>query len=187
MTIAVAPGGIYFGLYSDFGDVYRGEEVTYGVALASSLAADVRPVVELTLPGDLVDGGWWDLPVPSGHPRLIDLAGNGEFMEIRSTYDNGLWEGEGWLPHVSKFLVELQGPGVQDFEISYSFEDVPMGIYAYVSPDGGQPIYLTSTAGSLLTAVEKVKIWRVATFPGDPPPAPPTEFWTNFIGARERI
>lgn len=99
------------------------------------------------------------------------------------TYDNGYW-GDGDPPWVaSNFLVELQGPDVGSFEIG---SDLFLAISHYVSSDGGQSIYLSSTSDALFDSLTRVKIWRAVVFPGDPLPNP-TNFWTAFANAREII
>ncbi len=50
MTMPVTPGGTYFGLYSDFDDVGRGEAVSYSTAVASAGAAGSRDVLDLAIP-----------------------------------------------------------------------------------------------------------------------------------------
>lgn len=180
MPMSVEPGGAYFGLYSDFGDLYRGEAVSYGTAVAAAAAAGTRDVTNLPIPEALDD--WPDYPQPS-HPMMTGLGGDGTSLEVTMTYDNGMWPGGSWSPEPSYFLVELQGPGAAGFEATDG--EVPLGIYLYVSSDGGQYIYLHSTTGVILTALTNVRIWRVSSFPGDEG-GEPEQFWTDFIGSRER-
>ena len=181
MTMPVEPGGAYFGFYSDFGDVYRGEIVSYADAVASAAHASSRDVADLDVPGD-IDGG---TPF-STNPKFVSFTGGGSSVEILMTYDNGIW-GDGeppWTP--SNFLVELQGPSVDQFVISNS-GGAPFTIYHYVSADGGQSVYLASEDDLLLSAVTRIRIWRAEVFPGDPPPGPDPNFWTSFIGSHEII
>ena len=181
MAMPVTPGGAYFGFYSDFGDVDRGEVVSYADAVASAAAAAARDVADLSIPDDVGAGTPFDT-----HPKLDAFSGSGSFLEIRTSYDNGFW-GDGEPPWAaSNFLVELQGPGVAEFVVANS-GDAPFTIYHYVSSDGGQSIYLASQDEELFTALTRVRVWRAAVFPGDPPPEPPSEFWTRFIGSQEIV
>ena len=180
MTMPVEPGGAYFGFYSDFGDISRGEIVSYEDAVASAAAAGARDVGDLDVPGDI------GAPtILSTHPKIITFTGDDGFMEVKTTYDNGYWDdtdGSPFLP--SNFLVELQGPGVGGFVIDAG---AVLGITHYVSSDGGQSIYLNSSTNALFDNVTRIKIWRAVVFPGDPIPGPPSNFWTRFVGAREII
>ncbi|MBV7457310.1 hypothetical protein KW843_22710 [Acidovorax sp. sif1233] len=179
MTMPVSPGGAYFGFYSDFGDVNRGEIISYSSAVASAAAAGARDVGDIAIPGDLGSPN-----ILAGHPRISFANGNAGFIEVNMTYDNGTRD-DGGPPFVaSHFLVELQGPDVASFEID---SDTFLGISHYVSSDGGQSIYLNSTSDALFASLTRMKIWRAVVFPGDPLPEPPTNFWTSFIGAREVI
>jgi len=183
MTMPVDPGGAYFGFYSDFGDVRRGEIISYSSAVASAAASGARDVGDIAIPGDLEDPTILD-----GHPRLSRINDNSgssnDLLEIVMTYDNGTW-GDGGPPFVASYLlVELQGPDVASFVID---SDVPLGVYHYVSSDGGQYIYLGSTTKALFASLTRVKIWRAVVFPGDPLPEPPANFWMRFVGSREII
>ena len=163
MVMPVTPGGAYFGLYSDFGDVYRGEAVSYAVAAASAATADARDVADLSVPYDVGAGTPFDT-----HPKLDTFSGSGSFLEICTTYDNGYW-GDGDPPWgTSYFLVELQGPNASEFAVG----DDTFGIHHYVSSDGGQAIYLESSVDGLLTGLTRIRVWRVGSFPGDPLPEP---------------
>lgn len=174
MVMAVDPGGAYFGFYSDFDDVYRGEVISYEDAVASAAAAGARDVADIAIPSSGVDE-------PSGpHPQLIFFSQAASYIEVRTSYDNGFWEGSGWVPQPSFFLVEILGPEAHSFEIAPF--GVPLGINHYVSSDGGQVIELSSTTDALLTALTRIKVWRAEIFPGDDPPS---AFWTDFIGSRE--
>lgn len=179
MTMPVGPGGAYFGFYSDFGDVSRGEIISYSSAVASAAAAGARDVGDIAIPGDLGSPNILD-----GHPRISFANGNTSFIEVNMTYDNGTWDDGGPPFQASNFLVELQGPDVASFVID---SDAPLGITHYVSSDGGQSIYLNSTVAALFANLTRIKIWRAVVFPGDPGPEPPSNFWTSFIGSREII
>lgn len=177
MAMTVDPGGAYFGFYSDFGDVNRGEIITYGSAVASATASDARDVADIAIPGDLGSP-----TILVGHPKLTDANGTETNIEIRTTYDNGFWD-DGtppWEP--SNFLVELQGPGAAGFVV---WDGVgPLSIRHYISADGGQAVYLSASGGaSLFDSLTRVKVWRAAVFPGDEV-AP---FWTDFVGTREIV
>lgn len=178
MAMTVDPGGAYFGFYSDFFDVYRGEMITYGSAVASATASGARDVADIAIPGDLGSP-----TILAGHPKLINANGIATHIEVKTTYDNGFW-GDGtppWEP--SNFLVELQGPGVADFVIGDSVG--PLSIYHYISSDGGQSIYLSAYGGgaTLFDSLTRIKIWRAAVFPGDEV----ASFWAGFAGTHEIV
>ena len=180
MTMPVEPGGAYFGFYSDFGDISRGEIVSYEDAVASAAAAGARDVGDIAIPGDLGSP-----TILEEHPKIILANGDESFIEIKTTYDNGYGEEMPDGPfRPSNFLVELQGSGVGGFVID---PDAVLGITHYVSSDGGQSIYLSSTTSALFANLTRIKIWRAVVFPGDPIPEPPSNFWTSFVGAREII
>ncbi|HOV19591.1 MAG TPA: hypothetical protein PLK10_09180 [Ottowia sp.] len=183
MTMIVDPGGSYFGLYSNFGDVFRGEAVSYADAVASAAAAGARDVTDLVVPDDI------GAPtVLSGHPKVIWFDGDGSNLAVNMTYDNGYWgdgDGEDFLP--SNFLVEIQGPAAGSFVVDSGGGSFDFSINHYVSSDGGQSIYLESQIGELLTGVTRIKVWRAVVFPGDPLPEPPQAFWTGFLGAIEAV
>lgn len=173
MAMTVDPGGAYFWFYSDYGDVKRGEIITYGSAVASATASGARDVADIAIPGDLGSP-----TILVGHPKLIGANGTETNIEIRTTYDNGFW-GDGtppWEP--SKFLVELQGPGAAGFVVGDSVG--PLSIYHYVSTGEVHVISLSASGGaSLFDSLTRIKIWRAAVFP-----AP---FWTDFVGTREIV
>lgn len=111
---------------------------------------------------------------------LQGFTGGGTSMNVLTTYDNGYWDDmpPGGSFAASYFLVELQGPNASEFVVRGD----TFGIYHYVSPDGGQSIYLNSSVDGLLTGLTRIRVWRVGSFPGDP-----SNFWTGFIGSREII
>jgi len=179
MVMPVDSGGAYFGFYSDFGDVSRGEAITYSSAVASAAAEGARDVADLAIPSDLGDP-----TILPGHPKIQSATGSDVFIEIVLTYDNGFW-GDGTTPwYPSNLLVELLGSGATSFVVG---ESAPLKISHYVSSDGGQSIYLSATGGaSLFDNLTRVKIWRAAVFPGDPvEPAEP--FWAGFVGTHEIV
>lgn len=175
--MVVEPGGSYFGLYSNFGDDDRGAAVSFAGAVASASSAGARPVADLVVPDDLGNA----TPLP-GHPQLLSFSGDGSYIEILTTYDNGYWDDDVEQFIASNFLVEIQGPDATSFVVG---EGGPFGIEHYVSSDGGQSIYLSSSTDSLLSGVTRIKVWRAEVFPGDEPPGPPEPFWTRFIGSQE--
>lgn len=178
MTMPVTPGGAYFWLYSDFDDVSRGGAVPYATAVASAGAAGSRDVLDLVIPDDLGSPN-----ILSGHPIVLYVSGGGSNIGIRTTYDNGWWGDAPDGPFKpSNFLVELQGPSATQFVV----DGAVFSITHYVSEDGGQSIYLSSSNGELLTGLTRVRLWRAEIFPGDDP-ATPTEFWTSFVGSREIV
>lgn len=175
MTMPVTPGGAYFGLYSDFDDVGRGEAVSYSTAVASAGAAGSRDVLDLAIPDDLGNP-----TILSGHPSVLSASGGGSTITITTTYDNGWWgDAPSGQFKPSIFLVELQGPSADQFAV----DGAVFGITHYVSADGGQSIYLSSSNDELLTGLTRIKLWRAEIFPGDDL----AEFWTSFIGSREII
>ena len=172
----VTPGGAYFGLYSNFGDVKRGEAVSYSTAVASAGAAGSRDVLDLAIPDDLGNP-----TILSGHPSVLNASGSGSNISITTTYDNGYWGDAPSGPFKpSNFLVELQGPSADQFVVS---DDAVFGITHHVSEDGGQYISLSSSNDELLTGLTRIKLWRAEVFPGDGL----AEFWTSFVGSREII
>lgn len=179
--MVVDPGGAYFGFYSDFGDVSRGEVVTYSTAVASAAAAGARPVADVLIPADLGAPA-----VLSGHPHILQFDGTGGYIELRTTYDNGYWGdgGDASTYKASNFLVELLGPDASSFIVG---DTGALSASHYVSSDGGQYIYVRSESGTLLSSLTRMKVWRAVVFPGDPIPEPATAFWTGFIGAREIV
>ena len=65
-----------------------------------------------------------------------------------------------------------------------SFTSPSVG-YAYSNTDGGQRIYVTALDPLFFEAsIDQVKVY--AAYDGVPP-APPTEFWTSFVGSREIV
>lgn len=179
MTMPVEPGGAYFGFYSDFDDVSRGEIITYSSAVASAAAAGARDVGDIAIPGDLGSPN-----ILGGHPRIIQADGDTSFIYVNMTYDNGTWDDPGPPFYASNFLVELQGPDASLFEVGGGGN---YNITHYVSADGGQSIYISSAIGAIFAGLTRLKIWRAVVFPGDPVPEPAGPFWTNFIGSHETI
>jgi len=174
MPMTVSPGGGYFGFYSNFGDVNRGETITYSSAVASAAAEGVRDVLDLAIPDDLNSP-----TILAGHPRVLLATGDTSFIEVRMTYDNGYW-GDGGPPfYASNFLVELQGPNASEFKANGGGN---ANISHYVSSDGGQVISISSAIGAIFAGLTRIKIWRAKVFPGDLPPGP---FWTSFINSHE--
>lgn len=182
MVMPVQPGCAYFGFYSDFGDVYRGEVISYSSAVASVAAVGARDVANIAIPGQLESP-----TILSGHPHIRSVYGSAEFISVDMTYDNGYW-GEGGGPpfYPSNFLVEIQGPGALLFELGTVYPPPTLSISHYVDSDGGQSVYLNSAGGTLFDDLTRIKIWRAEVFPGDEI-IPPGAFWTDFVNAREII
>lgn len=177
MVMAVTPSWKYFGLYSDFGDNFRGAEVSYGTAVASAAASGARDVAELLVPDSIGSP-----PAVGTYPRVLTFNGDGSSLSANLTYDNGWWGETPGVPfEPSYLLVEIQGPGAAEFVVGDSGQ---YSIYHYVSSDGGQTLHLRSDDELLLVGVTKIKIWRVSVFPGDPLPEP-VYFWTAHVATRE--
>ena len=162
-----------------------GARASYATALAA-YTAGAKAVTEMTYTA----AGWsWD--EPAGLPHLVGVI-VGTSAALNTTYDNWWWDGGGPPPPYapeerwgSTFLVQLTGA---HHLFSVASGGASFTVDVYVSPDGGQTVYVygdkEEAVDPLETYITGIKLWRIS---GAPNPGEDDEFWTGFIGAMEIV